>query len=85
MSVTALVINFNAGDALYRCIQSLTASTVQARVMVVDNASSDGSARRLGNLYGRQSGVEILQNPSNLGFARAVNAAVRGLDRKSVV
>ena len=85
MSVTALVINFNAGDALNRCIRSLTASTVQAHVMVVDNASSDDSARRLGNLYGRQSGVEILQNPSNLGFARAVNAAVRGLSSDHVL
>ncbi len=85
MSVTALVINFNAGQTLARCVQALVDSTIAPRIMVVDNASTDGSAERLKNLYGRFPGIEILFNPANLGFARAVNAAVKQLRSDQVL
>ena len=85
MSVTALVINFNTGQALRRCVQSLVDSTIQPRIMVVDNASSDGSAERLRNLFGKFSGVEFQFNPANLGFARAVNAALKQLASERVL
>lgn len=85
MSVTALVINFNAGDALSRCIQSLCSSSVKAPIKVMDNASTDGSAENLRSLYGNRLGVEILSNAENLGFARAVNAVMRNLDSDYVL
>jgi len=80
MSVTAIVVNYNAGEALRCCVQSVLSGTVTPRVMVVDNASTDGSADRLRGLYGNRGGVEIISNASNLGFARAVNAAAVELD-----
>jgi GT2 family glycosyltransferase len=80
MSVTAVVINFNTGQALHRCVQALVASSVQPRILVIDNASTDGGAEQLRNLYGNQAGLEILVNPANLGFARAVNVAAGHID-----
>ncbi len=85
MSITALVINFNAGTALNDCVQSLMAGSVQPRIMVVDNASTDKSAENLRQLYGNQPGVEILYNAENLGFARAVNAVAKNLDTDFVL
>ncbi len=85
MSVTALVINFNAGRALQRCVQSLLDSTIQPQIVVVDNASTDGSAERLRDLYGDFPDIEFLFNPANLGFARAVNAAVTQLGSDQVL
>lgn len=80
MSITAAVVNYNAAELLGQCVLSLLESDVQPRIRVVDNASTDGSAERLRNLYGRSSQVRISMNPSNLGFARAVNACISSLD-----
>jgi len=78
VSVTAIIVNYNAGELLQKCVNALRKSTVHTRITIIDNASSDGSAENLRNLYGNQSGIEFLFNPSNLGFATAVNVvAVR--------
>ena len=85
MSVTAIVINFNAGASLQRCIAALTNSTVKPAIHVIDNASTDGSAQQLRGLYGNQSSIEILDNPSNIGYAAAVNASLKGLHTDRVL
>lgn len=72
MSVTAVVVNFNAGDHLGACVQSLLDEGVRA-VRVVDNASSDGSFERLRGRFGRSPAVQALANPVNRGFGPAVN------------
>lgn len=74
MSVATIIVNFNAGELLQQCVSALRRSTVHTSLTIVDNASSDGSTESLRNLYGNQSGIEFLFNPSNLGFAAAVNA-----------
>lgn len=76
MSVTAIVVNYNAGQALQRCVQALLGGSLRPDVLVLDNASTDGSASRLNQVYGNHSGVQILYNPRNLGFAPAVNRMV---------
>ena len=77
MSVHVIIVNFNAGDALRRCVQAVYANSLGARITLVDNASEDGSAVQLRNLYGDRQGIEFLFNASNLGFAPAVNAVAR--------
>ena len=77
MSIETIIVNFNAGDALQQCVKALFASTDHSRVTVVDNASDDGSAENLRNLYGDHQGIEFLFNPANLGFAPAVNVLAR--------
>ncbi|MEH3119761.1 MAG: glycosyltransferase family 2 protein [Methylorubrum populi] len=67
-----VIVNWNAGDQLRACLASLAASAgaERLRVVVVDNASTDGSAQDLG-----QAGLApiVLRNERNLGFARACN------------
>ena len=77
MTIHAIIVNYNAGDALQRCVQALQESSKGAKITLVDNASEDGSAERLRNLYGDRQGIEFLFNASNLGFAPAVNAVAR--------
>jgi len=67
--VSIVVVNHNGGPLLQRCLERALASTVAVEVILVDNASTDGSlaaARRL-------PGVHCLENRYNLGFARAAN------------
>ncbi|KQT50006.1 glycosyl transferase [Methylobacterium sp. Leaf456] len=67
-----VIVNWNAGDQLAACLSSLAACDDAAalRVVVVDNASTDGSAQKL-----EREGlhVTVLRNAQNLGFARACN------------
>ena len=77
MSIDTIIVNYNAGDALQQCVAALLGSSQHSNLTVVDNASADGSAEKLQNLYGHQQGIKFLFNPTNLGFARAVNAVVR--------
>jgi len=85
MSVTAVIVNYNAGETLQQCVNALLESKVDTQVIIVDNASSDGSAEALHNLYGQEQGVEFLFNPVNLGFAPAVNAGARRSDSEWVL
>jgi GT2 family glycosyltransferase len=85
VSVTAVVVNFNAGEALLDCVQSLLGSDPQPAVVVLDNASTDRSAENLRSLYADFPGLEIRFNPSNLGFAPAVNLGVRSADSEFVL
>ncbi|MBT8061412.1 MAG: glycosyltransferase family 2 protein [Xanthomonadales bacterium] len=77
MAVDAIVVNYNAGESLQACVQSLFDSTIKPEVKVLDNASSDGSAENLRNLYGSFPGLQVLMNPENIGFARAVNSVAK--------
>jgi GT2 family glycosyltransferase len=70
----AVIVNYNGGDALLRCVAALRASRFgHAPVVVVDNASRDGSAARLA----KDGAVELLQLPRNVGFAAGANAGLR--------
>ena len=80
MGIVTIIVNYNAGEMLHRCVNALLKSTEHTALTVVDNASSDRSAQNLHNLYGNQQGVEFLFNPCNLGFAPAVNAVARRSD-----
>ena len=80
MSIATIIVNYNAGEMLQQCVSALLNSTEHTRLTVVDNASSDASAEKLQNLYGNHQAVEFLFNPTNLGFARAVNVVARRSD-----
>jgi len=73
-SITVLIVNWNSGRLLRECLASLQAQTWRAfKVVVVDNASTDGSADALdpGSLD-----LHVLQAPANLGFAGGNNYGI---------
>ncbi len=73
--VCAVIVNWNGRQVLDRCLSTLTASTCQGlAVVVVDNASSDGSLE-----FVRQSfpTALLIENRRNLGYAGGVNVGLR--------
>lgn len=73
--VSAVVVSFNAREELLACLRSLEAQRERLlEVRVVDNASADGSAAAARQAF---PAARILENPANLGFARANNLALR--------
>jgi len=76
--VGVVIVNKNAGVHLARTLESLAAqSTRPHRVIVVDNASDDGS---LDGLDERFPLFEFVRSEENLGFAAGNNLAVRMLE-----
>jgi len=75
--VRVVVLNWNSAWLTARCVRSLRRSTYPAdrmEIVVVDNASIDGSLPRLTTDL---DGVRFVANPSNLGFAEGNNRALR--------
>jgi N-acetylglucosaminyl-diphospho-decaprenol L-rhamnosyltransferase len=76
MTVSAILVSYNDRVHLGPCLDSLLPemSDPGAEVIVVDNASTDGSREMLAAGY---PGVRVLANAENVGFAKANNRAVR--------
>ena len=71
-TLSVVIVNWNAGRALDDCLASLFASKPVGalEVLLVDNASTDGSQARAARDY---PGIKILQNAENRGFAPGAN------------
>jgi N-acetylglucosaminyl-diphospho-decaprenol L-rhamnosyltransferase len=79
----AVVINYEAGTALARCVHSLRADTsagVAPQVVVVDNGSTDGSTHTIAH----PPAVTVLRPGENLGYARAANLGIAATDASIV-
>lgn len=72
LPVAAVVVNYNSGEALAGCVRSLLDENVR-EVVVVDNASSDGSPATVSDLAPR---TRVLETGRNLGYGRAANIGV---------
>lgn len=73
MRVLACVVSWNSVDQLAGALDSLAAQVdVALEVVVVDNASADGSR----DLAGGYAGVRVVANATNRGFAGAANQGV---------
>lgn len=82
MPITIIIINWNSGELLTECLQRLKAQTIQPeRVLVVDNASTDGSLINAGKLA---KNVTVLRMNTNLGFAAGNNHALAKCDTEFV-
>ena len=75
--VRAVVVSWNGAHLLPNCLDSLLSQTVAAdlEVVVVDNASEDGTAAMLSERY---PGVIVVRSESNLGFAGGVDLGLAG-------
>lgn len=73
--VSVIIVNWNTRDLLAQCLQSLyeTTSDLNLEVIVVDNASSDGSPEMVRKRFPQ---VQLIENRENVGFARANNQAI---------
>lgn len=74
MRVAVVIVNWNGGALLDRCLAALEAQTrAPDRLVLVDNASTDGSLERAGS---RHPAAQVIRLAENAGFAAAVNLGV---------
>ena len=77
--LAVVVVNYNAGEYLARCVTSVVAASggLALDLVVVDNASRDGSARLAAV---RTPQVRLIENPTNRGLSAAWNQGARAVD-----
>ncbi|MCB0059049.1 MAG: glycosyltransferase family 2 protein [Caldilineaceae bacterium] len=78
-ALTVIVVNWNTQALLRRCLWSAQAAIAEvlpddAQILVVDNASTDGSAAMVAAEF---PDVDLLACATNLGFAAANNRAIQ--------
>jgi GT2 family glycosyltransferase len=76
MELSVLIVNYNSESYLKNCLRSLYQNTEHRpiEVIVVDNASTDGSLAMLARDFAE---VKVIASPDNLGFSRGNNLAMR--------
>jgi GT2 family glycosyltransferase len=79
-AVAVVIPSWNSLALLPRCLGSLAGQGVEVELLVIDNGSGDGSLE-----YLESEGIPHVSLPSNIGFAAAVNLAVRRTVSPSVL
>lgn len=76
MKVTIIIPNYNGKHFMKPCLESLENQTFQDfEILVVDNASTDGSLEYMAENY---PDIRVISLDKNYGFSSAVNAGIRG-------
>ncbi len=76
MKVSVVIVSYNSRSVLSPCLESLTAQSLfeHTEVIVVDNASSDGTPTMVRENH---PWVKLIAGRKNVGFSRGVNIGIR--------
>lgn len=79
--VAVVIVNHNAGGMIFDALNSLAADA-PAELVVIDNASTDGSPDVIAR---ERPDVRLIRNATNTGFAAAANQGVRSTSTPYIV
>jgi GT2 family glycosyltransferase len=74
MDLTVIILNYNGKHFLKECFESLENQNYSFEVIVIDNASRDGSAHYIRENYPL---FKLVENNENMGFGAAVNQGIK--------
>ncbi len=76
MDLSIFIVSYNTRELTRECLRSVLASRIEAgyEIVLVDNASSDGSAEMVAREF---PSVRLVRSDTNLGFAAGNNLARR--------
>ncbi len=83
-NLSIIIVNFNGGDYLLQCLQSLenVEDELNFDTWVIDNASVDGSLQKAKIKFPK---INYLKNKENLGFGRANNLVLKKVTTKYIL
>lgn len=73
MKIAIVIPNWNGRKFIGDCLRSLEKQTVRSEIIVVDNGSTDGSAKYIKSNF---PGVRVVELDENRGFAGGVNVGI---------
>lgn len=72
--ISTIILNWNGKEYLYPCLQSVKGQTYpNIEMILVDNASTDGSVDDIKNLF---PDVRLIINPKNMGYGGGNNRGI---------
>jgi hypothetical protein len=76
VQLSIIIVNYNVRDFLHNALLSIEKARkgIRSEIIVVDNASEDGSVAMLRTQFPR---VHVIASPTNLGFAKANNVGLQ--------
>lgn len=79
MTLSIVIVNWNTRQLLEECLGSILkfGERVDYEIIVIDNASRDGSQKFLSGFNVDNSNFKVILNHQNLGFAKAVNQGMK--------
>ncbi len=72
--ISVIIVNHNGEEHMRRCLESLRSSGPEIEILVVDNASSDGSLDMVREIFPE---ARVFEQNRNLGFGAANNLAAK--------
>jgi len=85
-SVSIIIVNFNGKELMRRCLTSLlTTNYPNFEIVIVDNASTDGSVELIGKLFGSYPCIKVIKNSENLGHSEGCNVGAKVAKGKYLV
>ena len=81
--VSVIVLNYNAGELLLNCIESIKKSAYKnLEIIVVDNISTDKSQKICKE---KHPDIKLIQNDENLGYCEGNNVGIRNANGEFIV
>lgn len=80
--VSVVIVNWNSGPLLERCVRSLGEHAPNADIVVVDNGSGDGSLAFTEEI---EPPLKVIRNRENAGFAAACNQGWRAMAGEQIL
>lgn len=80
MDNTFVIVTWNSEKQIGQLLDSLHRYEPKSAIVVVDNASSDGTV----DIIKKYDNVKLIQSQSNLGFAKANNLAIKSVHTQFV-
>ncbi len=74
LPVAIVIVSYNVRELLRACLRRLPADATAPQIIVVDNASTDGSAAMVREEF---ASIQLIANAENRGFAAACNQGIR--------
>lgn len=78
-TIGVILVNYNGKEYNDKCIKSILKSTIceQIQIIIVDNASTDGSLEELREQWDNNDQIHIIPLKENYGFSKANNEGIR--------
>ena len=81
--VSIIILNYNAGDLLLNCLNSVfKTSHDDIEVIIVDNASIDNSHRKCKEKFEK---IKLIENKQNLGYCEGNNVGIRAATGEFII
>ena len=81
--VSIIILNYNAGDLLLNCVESVFKTSYNnIEVLVVDNASKDQSHKKCKEKFNE---IKLIENEQNLGYCEGNNVGIREASGEFIV